>query len=548
MSFFADNYDAIRFPIAEGEKPGLRRAQRRAQRGAIHAIASHFTVRKEAAIVSMPTGSGKTAVLMLTAFVRQAKRVLVLTPSRLVRNQITEDFQSLSTLRRTGAYPEDGASPKVVEVTEKIIDQAGWDALSEADVVIAIPNSISPAIDGIPDPPNDLFDLVMVDEAHHSPAKTWNQLLEAFPKAEKGLFTATPFRRDRREIRGRFVYSFPLREAYHDGIFGKIQYLPVEPSGEQTNDIAIAKEAEQVFRKDREDGLNHLLMIRTDTKTRAKELKGVYEAHTNLQLQVIHSGHSYNHIKRSIAKLREGKLDGIICVDMLGEGFDLPNLKIAAIHSPHRSLEITLQFVGRFARTGDASIGDAKFIAVSSEIEVEATRMYEEGAVWQEMVADLSETRISQEENVRETLSSFEEPTVTDFMTADLSLYSLRPYSHVKIFRMDEAVDIHTPIVLPKPLETIFHQVSTEHSAAVAIARDRQKPRWSDLEQFYDVQYELFVIYYDEATNLLFINASRRSESIYGAIAQQYSESNFDAIAFISCRSSASRFGQCSVL
>lgn len=41
----------------------------------------------------------------------------------------------------------------------------------------------------------------------------------------------------------------------------------------------------------------------------------------------------------------------MICVDMLGEGFDFPNLKIAAIHEPHKSLASTLQFIGRFART-----------------------------------------------------------------------------------------------------------------------------------------------------------------------------------------------------
>jgi len=42
----------------------------------------------------------------------------------------------------------------------------------------------------------------------------------------------------------------------------------------------------------------------------------------------------------------------------LGEGFDLPALKVAAIHDPHKSLAVTLQFVGRFARSGQG-LGDA---------------------------------------------------------------------------------------------------------------------------------------------------------------------------------------------
>lgn len=61
-----------------------------------------------------------------------------------------------------------------------------------------------------------------------------------------------------------------------------------------------------------------------------------------LKLKLINSKHSYKHIKSIIKKLSDGELNGIICVNMLGEGFNLPNLKIAAIHSSHKSLEVTL--------------------------------------------------------------------------------------------------------------------------------------------------------------------------------------------------------------
>lgn len=61
---------------------------------------------------------------------------------------------------------------------------------------------------------------------------------------------------------------------------------------------------------------------------------------------------------------------------MLGEGFNFPKLKIAAIHSPHKSLEVTLQFIGRFARTNAPNLGVAKFIAIPSEIEIEREKKY----------------------------------------------------------------------------------------------------------------------------------------------------------------------------
>ena len=65
---------------------------RRAQLGAVFATVAHFTVSREAALVSMPTGTGKSAVMTLLPFVMGSKRVLVVTPSKLLREQLTAEF------------------------------------------------------------------------------------------------------------------------------------------------------------------------------------------------------------------------------------------------------------------------------------------------------------------------------------------------------------------------------------------------------------------------------------------------------------------------
>jgi superfamily II DNA or RNA helicase len=57
---------------------------------------------------------------------------------------------------------------------------------------------------------------------------------------------------------------------------------------------------------------------------------------------------------------------------MLGEGFDLPELKIAAFHDIRKSLPITLQLAGRFTRTKyDEELGDASFVANIADLDVE---------------------------------------------------------------------------------------------------------------------------------------------------------------------------------
>jgi Rad3-related DNA helicase len=121
-SFFIDNYHHLRFPVRNESTKGFRRAQL----GAIFATASHFTQSGERAVIVMPTGSGKTAVLMQLAFLLRATRVLVVTPSVLVRSQITERFSSLEPLRKIGAVAPECPSPTVYEVPGKLRTEDDW--------------------------------------------------------------------------------------------------------------------------------------------------------------------------------------------------------------------------------------------------------------------------------------------------------------------------------------------------------------------------------------------------------------------------------------
>lgn len=519
MTYFSDNYPQLSYPISEGDTPGLRDAQR----GALFAVGAHFTQRSEAAIVTMPTGSGKTAVLQACAFLLKANRVLILTPSRLVREQIADDFKALGVLKRLGALPHEIEPPRVMATAGRIVDPTGWEAMRDFQVVVATVPSVSPHLAEIPLPPDDLFDLILVDEAHHSPAITWRMMLDVFPAARKVLFTATPFRRDDREIKGRFVYSYDLKRAYDDGVFGHISYQPVPvPNGpgdeRQREDIAIATAAEARLAADRAAGFDHLLMVRTDGRTRAIGLEAIYAKHTRLRLQSIHGQHSLAHVKKVLAKLKDGTLDGIICVNMLGEGFDMPRLKVAAVHAPHRSLAVTLQFIGRFARTAGANLGDATFLAAPSAVEVEAKRLYATGAVWAEMIPNLSEARVTREVEARETLDTFNiaMPTVPDL--SDLSLFTISPYAHVKIFRLREPFDITKEPSFGVDRETVFGRVSEKENSSIYITRKAGTVAWSDDDRLIDVRFDVFIFYYDMKARLLFVCASKRADGLYRRI------------------------------
>ena len=521
MNYFKSHYQHFRYPIESEDHPGFRPAQL----GAIHAVAGHFAQRLDPAIVTMPTGSGKTGVMISCAYVLRAERVLMVTPSRLVREQIAEEISSLFLLKRLTALPTDADGPKIWTAGERITTPEQWTELRQYDVVVGTVQSTSPALKDVAQPEPDQFDLVIVDEAHHSSARTWQALLDCFPDSRRILFTATPFRRDRREIRGRFVFTYDLEQARKDGVYGMIRYKAVEQRGDQrSRDIAVAIETEAQLRADQAVGLDHLVMVRTDRKTRARELVEIYEEHTNLLLAPLNSDHSLRHAKSVIRRLRDGGLDGIITVNMLGEGFDLPRLKVAAVHAPHKSLAATLQFIGRFARTAGDNLGAATFLAVPDDIQIERRRLFEVGAAWQDLVENLHSDQLEREGQLREVLKSFDQQENPAPDLKDMSLYALEPYHHVKIYRANGAVDLYTDLEFPEEMVVAYRAVSRDHSSVVWVTRERSAVRWSRDGRIVDVNHNLFVVHYDEDTRLLFICSTIRAEGVYEALATQLME------------------------
>ncbi|OQB47609.1 MAG: type I restriction enzyme EcoKI subunit R [bacterium ADurb.Bin157] len=510
MAYFDSHYNDVKLVQSE---PHQVLGFRNAQIGAIHAIAAHFTVEDRPAIAVLPTGSGKTAVLMASAFLLRAKRVLVITPSVLVRDQISHKFCELDPLKNIGALLPDIPCPKVLTVKSKLNSVDKWLELQKYDVIVSTPNCISTGFDNVCSPPDNIFDLILVDEAHHSPAITWQAILDQFPNSKKILVTATPFRHDRKELKGKFIYSYSIRQAHKDGIYGDIEYVPVPPSNID-EDVAIASKAEKVIKKERDSGRASVLLIRTDQKKRAKELLRIYEENTSLKVKCVDSSYSEKYVQTALSELENGQLDGVICVDMLGEGVDFPQLKVAALHRPHKSLEITLQFIGRFARTNDPNVKSAKFIAVPNDIKFEAERMYKDRSAWIELVSKLSEARIEQEQRVYNVLDGFKQTENLPVESGEISLYAFRPYFRVMVFNVNGTVDYQNGPSLPSNFNLIDKEINEEESTCIIVTSEDAYPLWTRHEYFMTTSYHLAVLYYHSESNLLFVYSSLKSDEL----------------------------------
>ena len=512
--YFSSNYKNITYPKDSEKQQGLRNAQI----GAIHAIASFFTMStKTAAITVMPTGSGKTAVLMMTPYLLGKNKVLVVTPSVMVRGQITEDFQELYTLCKANVFKPSMKKPKVYEMLHKYSEEVLPD-LEMADAIIATPQcalSLSETDWAV-----KKISLVEVDEAHHTPAKTWQQILINLRNATHVLFTATPFRLDRKEIKGDIVYDYPLSLAYKDGIFGEIQFVPVSEGAGK--DIRIARKAEEVLLSDRDDGLEHFLMVRTDTKDNAELLENLYKETTSLKLRRVDSSMSNAKIKQYIQELREHILDGIICVDMLGEGFDFPNLKIAAVHAPHKSLASTLQFIGRFARTNAKNIGKAKFIAAEDEdLEIENNRLFASDAVWQEMIINMSEGKNQKEQADRKYYKGYR--TASSAGEEDrISLQAITLNCHDRIYKVT-GFDIEADFPDEFNVGNRVHR-NQEDNTIIGIGLEYVSPLWMSAEYKINKNYTLYILHYQKALGLLHIYSQSHTERIYERLAEAFCE------------------------
>lgn len=266
-------------------------------------------------------------------------------------------------------------------------------------MVVALPNSISPA-HYVQDqlPPRDLFDLIVVDEAHHAPAETWRAVLDHFHAARALLLTATPRRRDGRRIPGSLEYYYPLRRALDEGLYKPIQPVllpPPKPSDRGASDQAIAARAAELLASS--EHRTSVLLVRGGTVARLRELQRAYEA-VGVEVVLLHSALAQAHQAEIVQRLRGGQIRAVGVVGMLGEGFELPAMRLVAYHDKHRSLPATVQLIGRLARVDAGYPQPSSLVTVADaevfpELKGILKQLYDEDADWAEVLPGIYRCR-----------------------------------------------------------------------------------------------------------------------------------------------------------
>ena len=402
-SSWTDKFKYVKENI-DGKKEGLRPPQI----GALHSILSHIQVGEDVGIVVMPTGTGKTETMLCTLIANQCTKLLVAVPSDSLRIQLSEKFLTLGLLKKFQIVENSCFNPIVGVINSKFntLDDLK-EFISKSNVVVTTMSILSSCSSDSKAFLANEFSHLFVDEAHHSQAESWNEFLQHFKKEKIFLFTATPYRNDGKQLEGKFIFTFSLKKAQEQKYYKKINYLPIREYNKKKADEAIAEKAVIQLRDDISKGFNHIIMARCGNKERAKKVFEYYKKYEDLKAILVYT--NVPGLSKKIEAIKRKEYNVIVCVDMLGEGFDLPELKIAALHDERQSLPITLQFIGRFTRTSYNELGEASFITnlAYPPIKEELDQLYAKDSDWNLLLPTLSEGATKKEIDFKDFLSGF---------------------------------------------------------------------------------------------------------------------------------------------
>ena len=346
------------------------------------ALRDHFDAERAThlpAIVVLPTGCGKSGLIACAPFGVAEGRVLVVAPNLTIKDGLAE-----GTFSGTGNFyhfcdvlPSGARLPRVVALERGRVNE---EDCRRADVIVA---NVQQLQGWLPLFPSDFFDLILVDEAHHAPADSWQNVNRAFPDAKKIYCTATPFRSDERPIRAEPVYRYALADAINAGYVKNIVRVDAVASemtftveGEERsftreeimdlreetwfsrgvalsdvcNETIVDRSVQLLQAKTRRGTEQHQILAAACSIRHAEQVASLYRSRGIDASFVASRGMTTEERERRLRAYEHGDLDAMVHVGILGEGYDNKNISIAALFRPFRSVAPYTQFVGRALR------------------------------------------------------------------------------------------------------------------------------------------------------------------------------------------------------
>jgi superfamily II DNA or RNA helicase len=331
------------------------------------------------AIVVLPTGCGKSGVIACAPFGVAEGRVLVVAPNLTIKEGLADGtFSGTNNFYHfCDVLPPDARLPRVVALERGRVNE---EDCRRADVIVS---NVQQMQGWLPLFPSDFFDVIIVDEAHHAPADSWQNINRAFPEAKKLYLTATPFRSDDRPIRAEPVYEYRLADAISNGYVKNVVRVDAVASemtftveGEERaytreeimdlreetwfsrgvalsdvcNETIVDRSVQLLQAKQRRGTERHQIIGAACSIRHAEQVAALFRARGVEAAYVASEGMTTEERERRLRDYDAGRLDAMVHVGILGEGYDNEHISIAALFRPFRSVAPYTQFVGRALR------------------------------------------------------------------------------------------------------------------------------------------------------------------------------------------------------
>jgi superfamily II DNA or RNA helicase len=211
---------------------------------------------------------------------------------------------------------------------------------------------------------------VIIDEAHHVPAKSYRELWETYPDAKFLGVTATPIRLNGEGFKDLFdtlIVSKSIEEFIEDGYLAKLKYIgrpPLLPKLD-LSDIDIVGgdyDSDQLSEKMCEEAVMANLIKSYLDHAKGKKMivfavttkhsESIAERYQSIGFAAAHidSDTPQKERNETINKFRSGEIQILSNVGIISEGFDAPDCEVVQLARPTKSEVMYLQQVGRCMR------------------------------------------------------------------------------------------------------------------------------------------------------------------------------------------------------
>ncbi len=379
---------------------------------------------KGEALVVLPTGTGKSGLISIAPYGVSEKRVLIITPGLITKDSVIKTLHPLESnfwINYDVLFdPED--LPVVEEYDKDMLDTS----LENCNFVVANvhklykdnPNSLLNRVE------RNFFDMIIVDEAHHSIAQTWVDALEYFNDAKVLHLTGTPYRGDGIELPGEKIHETKLSEVMalkyvkllrkftvensemyftlpdDSNKYTKDEILEIKDENWVEKSVALSKECSNEVIEKSIEKLDELVELSPDVPHKilavatsiahANDLKKWYEE-KGKKVTLIHSGLSKDALNDNLLEIEANNTEVVVSVDMLKEGYDHKYLTVLALFRPYRSKNAFAQIIGRVLRAipdgeiTDFNIDNNAFVIYHKETGLDV--------MWQEFQKEVDDSK-----------------------------------------------------------------------------------------------------------------------------------------------------------